>query len=110
MKQFLARIVGNGMLNQGGSNVPSVVEFGRLCGACDVEQRQLHPFHHRQFACPDGFLQSILPTKSADDDGNLSTIRKCCKNCYNHIYFKFITDGIGLQELHASFLAHSYHK
>ena len=59
--------------------------IGRLCGACDVEQHQLHPFHDRQYASPDGFLQSIQPTESSDDDGNLVTISKCSKKCYNYI-------------------------
>lgn len=50
--------------------------MGRLCGACDLEQHKQHPFHDRQYASPDGFLQFILPTESMDCDGNLINISK----------------------------------
>ena len=58
---------------------------GRLCGACDAEQHQQHPFHDRQYISPGGFFQFLQPTESTDDVGNLINISKCCSAMINCI-------------------------
>ena len=66
VKQLLSRIVGSVEFIQ----CSQCCGIKKLCGACDAEQHQQHPFHDRQYTSPGGFFQFLQPPESADGDGS----------------------------------------